>query len=264
MFVIEVPYFNLDQIYDSGQVPRWIKLKKSKYVIPFRDKALKIEQQRDKYDWNRHRLIMNCSEDEFYDIWFDYLDLKTDCFDVNMKVKHLKGKFKIIANRGSGIHIMHQDVFEAYVLSKIIIYAGYKKAGIAMNHIAQTCGIKHIQSMREAGRVTWYEWPSPKMILENFDKLKRMGKINSWLKRLCEAIVNDGYELYSKNALFRLFGMHDLSQFPSTHIERTIEKNFNESSEDFVDWYLGDIDEKGIVYMYIVYHILNRPKGGIL
>ena len=50
MFVIEVPYFNLDQIYNSGQAPRWIKLMESKYVIPHRDKALKIEQQRDRSD----------------------------------------------------------------------------------------------------------------------------------------------------------------------------------------------------------------------
>ena len=53
MFVIEVPYFNLDKIYESYQAPRWIKLKESKYVIPHRDKALKIEQQ-------KTRLIMSC------------------------------------------------------------------------------------------------------------------------------------------------------------------------------------------------------------
>ena len=86
MFVIEVPYFNLDQIYASGQCPRWIKLKESKYVIPFRDKALKIEQQRDKYDWTRYRLIMSCTEDDFYNVWFNYLDLRMDCLDENSKV----------------------------------------------------------------------------------------------------------------------------------------------------------------------------------
>lgn len=261
MFVIEVPYINLDQIYNSGQVPRWIKLKEGKYVIPFRDKALKIEQQRDKFDFNKHRLIMSCAEDDFYNIWFDYLDLRMDCLDVNMKVKHLGGKFKVPANRGSGIHIMHQDKFEAYVLAKLITYVGYEKATIAMNHIAEVCGVKHIQSMREAGRITWYEWPTPEMILEKHDNLKRMGKINSWLKRLCEAIVNDNYA-YTKsdNELFRLFGMHDISQFPAAGIENAIMKNFNENPEEFAGIYLSNIEEKGMVYMYIVHHILNRPK----
>ncbi len=261
MFVIEVPYFNLDQIYNSGQVPRWIKLKEGKYVIPFRDKALKIEQQRDKFNLNKYRLIMSCSEDDFYNIWFEYLDLRTDCLDVNMKVKCLGGKFKVPANRGSGIHIMHQDEFEAYVLTKLIAYVGYEKTAIAMNHIAEACGVQHIQSMREAGKITWYEWPTPEMILEKHDKLRRMGKINAWLKKLCEAIIDNGYKYYeSDNELFRLFGMHDISQFPTTRIEDAIMKNFKENPEEFADWYLSDIEEKGMVYMYIVHHILNRPK----
>ena len=261
MFVIEVPYFNLDQIYNSGQVPRWIKLRDSKYVIPFRDKALKIEQQRNKFDFTKHRLIMSCSEDDFYNIWFEYFDLRTDYLDVNMKVKRLGGKFKVLANRGNGIHIMHQDYFEAYVLAKLITYAGYEKAAVAMNHIAEVCGVKHTQSMREAGRITWYEWPTPEMILEKHDNLKRMGKINLWLKRLCEAIVNDDYA-YTKSddELFRLFGMHDTTVFPLVGIEETLMKNFGDEPEEFADWYLGDIENKGLVYMYIVHHILSRPK----
>ena len=116
---------------------------------------------------------MSCSEDDFYNIWFDYLDLRTDCLDVNMKVKRIGGKLKVPANRGGGIHIMHQDKFEAYVLTKLITYVGYEKAAIAMNHIAEVCGVQHIQSMREAGRIVWYEWPTPEMILDKHDKLKR-------------------------------------------------------------------------------------------
>lgn len=263
MFVIDVPYFNLNQIYNSGQVPRWIKLKEGKYVIPFRDKALKIEQQRDRFDFNKHKLIVSCSADDFYDIWFEYLDLRTDCLNVNMKVKHLGGKFKILANRGSGIHIMHQDEFEAYVLAKLIMYVGYRKAGELMNRIAQTYGIEHNQSMREAGRITWYEWPTPEILLEklNKEKLKPDNKVKRFLKRLCEAIINENYAYtYSDNELFKLFGMHDMSQFPMTRIEDIITKNFKENSEEFADWYFSDIEEKGIVYMYIVHHILNRPK----
>lgn len=263
MFVIDVPYFNLNQIYNSGQVPRWIKLKEGKYVIPFRDKALKIEQQRDRFNFNKYRLIMSCSADDFYNVWFEYFDLKTDYLDVNMRVKHLGGKFKIPANRGSGIHIMHQDEFEAYVLAKLIVYVGYRKAGELMNRIAQTYGIEHNQSMREAGRITWYEWPTPEMLLEklNKEKLKPDNKVKRFLKRLCEAIINENYAYtHSDNELFRLFGKHDMSQFPMIRIEDTITKNFKENPKEFADWYLSDIEEKGIVYMYIVHHILNRPK----
>jgi hypothetical protein len=261
MFVIEIPYFNLDHIYNSGQAPRWIKLKESKYVIPHKDKALKIEQQRDKFDFAKHRLIMNCTEDDFYNIWFEYLDLRMDCITENGKIKKLGNKFKIIANRGHGIHILNQDPFEAYVLAKLITNIGYAKAKVVMNHIAETCGIKHTQSMREAGKITWYEWPKPEMILEHHHKLCKMGKVNAWLKKLCEAIVNDYYAYtHSDDELYRLLGRHDTTVFPLVGIKDTLIKNFGENPEEFADWYLNDIENKGLVYMYIVHHIINKPK----
>ena len=264
MFVIEIPYFNLDQIYNSGQAPRWIKLnqspEKSKYVIPYKDKVLKIEQQRNRFDWDKHRFLLSCSEEEFYDIWFKYFDLSTDYLYENAKIRNLGGKFKVPANRGSGIHILNQDSFEAYVLAKIITNAGYEKAFVAMNHIAEVCGIEHTQRMREAGKVTWYEWPTPEMILENFDNLKKMGKINAWLKKLCEAIINDDFDItQSDNELFKLFGMHDLNVFPLIGIENVLVKNFGENPEEFADWYLSDIKSKGLAYMYILHHITNKP-----
>lgn len=260
MFVIEVPYFNLDHIYDSKQVPRWIKLKESKYVVLHKNHSLKIEQQRDKYDLTRYRLIMSCSEEDFYNIWFDYFDLKTDYQKENINAKMLGGKFKVPANRGHGIHIIKQDNFESYVYAKLIKYAGYDKAKVAMNHIAEACGIKHIQSMREAGKVTWYEWPSPEMILNKFDKLKKMGKINSWLKNLCEDIVYNGYELFSENDLFKLFGMHDISAFPTEGVLEVIERNFKMSIDDFENEYLDGVENKGLIYLYILHHISNKPK----
>ena len=251
MFVIEVPYMNLEQIYNSLQVPRWIKLKENKFVVIHKNKALKIEQ-------NKERFIMNCSEDEFFNIWFDYFDLKTDYKQLNDKIKRLGKKFKIIANRGKGIHILNQDYFETYIYSEIAEKVGYGKAYVAINHIAEVCGVKHVQAMREAGRITWYEFPGPEMILENFDKLKKMGKINIWLKSLCESLVKG--ELFAANDLYKLFDMHDSDVFPLIGIEDTLVKNFDCEPEEFADWYLDEIENKGLVYMYILHHITNPPK----
>lgn len=262
MFVIEVPYFNLDHIYNSGQAPRWIKLKESKYVIIHKDKALKIEQIRDRFNLTNHRLIMNCTEQDFYDIWYKYLDLRMNGLMENTKIKRLGGKFKIPANRGYGIHILNQDPFEAYILTKLISKVGFKKAGELMNRIAQTYGIEHRQSMREAGRIRWYEWPTPEDMLEKLNKEKESsGKVKPFLKKLCNAIVNEDFDITkSDDELFRLFGMHELNVFPLTGIEEILVKNFGENPEEFADWYLDEIENKGLVYMYIVHHILNRPK----
>lgn len=261
MFVIEVPYINLDQIYNSGQAPRWIKLKEGKYVVPYKDKALKVEQQRDKFDFNKYRLIMNCTEEDFYNIWFDYFDLKTDYFKLNIKTKKLGKKFRVIANRGSGIHILNQDPFEAYIFCRLATFVGFNKASELMNHIAQIYGVEHKQSMREAGRITWYEWPTPEMMLEKLSKEKESsGKVKPLLKQICKALVNNDFDIMkSDNELFGLFGLRE-NIFPLVGIKDTIEKNFNCEADEFADWYLDEFEECGLIYMYILHHIMNPPK----
>lgn len=253
MFVIEIPYMNLNQIYNSGQVPRWIKLSDDKFIVIHKDKALKIEQKKD-------RFVMNCSEEEFFKIWFDYFDLSTDYMEINNQVKRLGNKFKIISNRGKGIHVVRQDDFESYIYSKIADKVGYELAKKAISHIAKVCGIKHVQSMREAGRVTWYEFPTPEMILKNFNKLGKMGKINKWLNNLCEAIINDQYE-YAKNGndLFYLF-TNDKSKFPLSDVYDLLDRNFDCDANDFAEIYLNEIENKGVVYVYVLHHMLNPPK----
>lgn len=269
MFVIEIPYLNLNQIYNSGQAPRWTKLRDSKYIIPFKDKVLKIEQQRDRFDFNRYRFIMSCSEDEFCSIWFEYFDVRTDYMELNRQVKKLGGKFKIVANRSAGIHILRQDTFEAYVLGKLITYVGYIQARYIINHIAEVCGVKHVQSMREVGRIIWYEFPTPEMVLEKFDKLCNMGKVNAWLKKLCKAIVDDGFNMgenvmNSGNDLLKLLVLHETDKFPLNGIQDTLVKNFDCDPKEFADWYLDDVDSKGLVYMYILHHIANPPEEVVL
>lgn len=255
MFVIEVPYFNLDQIYNSGQAPRWIKLRDGKYVIPFRNQALKVEQQKE-------RLIMSCTEEEFYNTWFRYFNMTTDYSDANYKIKKLDNElFKIVANRGNGIHILNQDPFEVYIYSNAIKQFGYKKATKAMNHIAEVCGIKHVQSMREAGRITWYEFPTPEMIVENIDKLKRMGSFNYWLENECWELVSE--EIDMSGDLYQLFTTGSSIVLPEEDtVDDFILEEFDCDSWDFEDWYLNEIENKGLIYVYFLHHKLNPPKEG--
>ena len=71
MYVIEILYLDLDQIYKSGQVFRWIKLKDGKYIVINKDKTVKVEQK-------KTRFIFDCSEEDFYNVWWKYFDLQTD------------------------------------------------------------------------------------------------------------------------------------------------------------------------------------------
>lgn len=256
MFVIEVPFFDLDQIYNSKQCPRWIKLKEKKYVIPYKDKALKIEQI-------KSRLIMSCTEDEFYSTWFNYFDLKTDYMNENRKIKKANKKFKVLANRGSGIHILNQDIFESYIFCKLVHNLSWDKACEMINRIAACYGIEHKQSMREAGKVTWYEFPTPESLLESLKKEKIKSPIKRFLLKLSNAIVEEDFDMTQKDdALFKILSLHDTTHFPTIEIEQTLEKNFKCDVNDFEALYLSEFnfENYALLYFYILHHIKNLPK----
>lgn len=255
MFIIEVPYFNLEQIYNSKQAPRWIKLRESKYIVIHGDKAIPVEQK-------RQRLILGCSEEEFYNTWFNYFDLKTDYCLINDAIKRVNKKFKIPCNRGQGLRILNQDKFEMYVYCKLIQKLGWEKAKEIMNRIATTYGEPHKNSMGDAGKVFWNEWPQPERLLECLNKERITTPVKTFLQKLCHAIVNDGFDVaQQENELFKLLGLHRFDCFPQYGVEETIRKNFDCNVEDFVTEFLYDSEYKGMAYLYIHHHVKNKPKG---
>lgn len=279
MFVINVPYFDLDQIYNSGQIFSWIKFRDKKYVIPFGDQALKVEQQKD-------RLIMNCNEEQFYNIWYRYFDLQTDYGDINFKAKHIGEEMKICANRGSGVRIVRQDLFEMIITFCLATATNIPRIKWMVQAIREAYGVKHVQSMREVGKVTWYEFPTPHVILSNPDILDncKLGYRKEVIESVCQDIV-DGWldlELLSgmsyedaKEYLMQfkgigpkvadcicLYGLHHLKAFPvDTHINQILERDYKCDSEIFQDWFLDKLqDYGGVVQQYMFYNELNPPE----
>ncbi len=256
MFIIETPYFSLEQIYNSKQVPRWIRLRENKYIVIHGDKAIPVEQK-------KQRLILGCSEEEFYNIWFDYFDLKTDYYMINMNIKRANKKFKIPCTRGQGLRVLNQDKFEMYVYCKLVQKLGWDKAKEMMYYIAINYGIAHKNSMGDSGKVNWYEWPQPERLLEYLEKKKEKAitPVKAFLKKLCQAIVYDGFDItQQENDLFKLLGMHQLNKFPNYGVEETIRKNFKCDVEEFIANFLKESEHKGMAYIYIHYHISNIPK----
>ena len=279
MFVIEVPYINLDQIYESGQVFSWIKLRDSKYVIPFGNQALKIEQQKE-------RLIMSCTDEQFYNIWYNYFDMGTDYLAINCSVKRIDEYMKICANRGSGVRILRQDLFEMIITFALATATNIPRIKAMVESISKVCGIEHKQSMREAGRITWYEFPTPQSILENQDKLDqcKLGYRKDIIIGLCQDIVDGWLDLYelsqmsyedAKEYLMQfsgigpkvadcicLYGLHHTQAFPiDTHIEQILEREYDCDYETFAEWYLDDLKGcEGIIQQYMFYNELNPPK----
>lgn len=281
MFVIEVPFLNLDQIYNSGQIPRWIRLRDSKYVVQCGSKALKVEQQ-------KNRLIMSCSEEDFYETWYKYFDFETDYAEAFYGLGRNEMFLKICAVRGQGVRILRYDLFESIITFMIASWCDLALTKHAVQMLNIVCGIKHVQAMREAGRITWYEFPTPETILENRDKLdaRYFGFLKEKIIDVCQDIVNGWLDLdllrtmtyvEAKEYLLQfesfdircaeqicLYGLHHLNAFPEDDVvANAVDREFDCETDLFVEWFIGDIQGyEGIVYQYILNNELNPPKNG--
>ena len=279
MFIIEVPYFDLDQIYNSGQVFSWIKLRDSKYIIPFRNQAVKIEQKKEK-------LFMNCTEEQFYNIWYHYFDMKTDYCSINFKIKQIDEHMKICTNRGKGIHILNQDIFEMIITFILATATNIPRIKSMVNSIKTLCGKKHVQSMGEVGKVFWYEFPTPQDILRKQNNLDlcKLGYRKDYIVSVCQDIIDGWLSLIdlekmeyksAKEYLMQfdgigekvadcicLYGLHHLQAFPiDTHIEQILKREYDCDYEIFSEWYLDGLNEyAGIAQQYLFYNEINPPK----
>lgn len=280
MFVIEVPYIDLDQIYNSGQIFRWIKLRDQKYIAVLGNKAVKIEQQKD-------RLMIASSEDEFFQTWYRYFNLDGEYDAICHKAKSVDDNFmKICATRGSGVRIIRQDLFEMIITFALATATNIPRIRAMVESITEVCGIRHEQSFREVGRQVWYEFPTPESILENKDKLGqcKLGFREKTIIQLAQD-VHDGWldleELKrlnyedAKEYLMQfegigpkvadcicLYGLHHMQAFPvDTHIDEILNREYGFGYEEFAEWYADEIEGiQGMVRQYMFYNELNPPK----
>ena len=83
MFVISIPYFDIDQTYMLyGNQLNWLKVSPKNYIVVCGDKVVGVSQQGPgDMDNTRDRLMFHCSEEDFFDVWFDYFDFRTDYRD---------------------------------------------------------------------------------------------------------------------------------------------------------------------------------------
>lgn len=279
MYLIDVPFLDLDQIYDSGQCFRWIKLREHKYVIQMGDKAIKVEQAKE-------RLILGCNDDDFYNIWFHYFDMQTDYSAVNARFKKMDEYFKICCNRARGVRVLMQDPFETLIAYSIMPGMNYEQVQYMMAAIAGRIGKQHKMALKDAGSVHWNEFPKAFEILENQDVLRKCVLNDKQAKivvKLCQAIVDgdldvellgimdNTQDIRSRlsefgigNAIADCVGLHAnrlLDTFPTSKlIKKAVDREFECDVDTFEEWFLEDKTHCGIMQQYMTYHELNPIK----
>lgn len=164
MFIIEIPYLDLEQINKNRiQTLRWQKIRPYKYAIPFDDKIIMVEQ-------NKTRFAFSCSEEDFWNIWYYYFDLDFDYEWANMKIKSYNEYLKKCSVVSKGVRILNQNPFEVLITSILLEHMSIKQAKRILNNICMVCCKKRRNSLLGIP-VSWYEFPTPTQILNNAEDL---------------------------------------------------------------------------------------------
>ena len=109
MYKIRIDNFDLEQVAKSGQCFRWIKNGENTYNIAAFGREVDITQ-------NGNEFTLSCDEDEWNNIWKDYLDIDTDYGKIAKLIEegddeHLKEAYRL----GFGVRILKQDLWEIIV-----------------------------------------------------------------------------------------------------------------------------------------------------
>lgn len=220
MIITKPKNFDLDQIYASGQVFRWEKIRDGAYYVPIDNCYQSIQQQDEKL-----MLVPNLSIKRYFDLDTDYLEIETEVYRT-----HDKYLIKCYEH-SKGIRILRQDLWE--VLITFII--------------SQNNNIPRIKKSVNA-LCSGSHFPTPEELIEMDLSDKGLGYRDKYIKDACKHFMNPRYVelLHSKDhevardALkdicgvgdkvadcVRLFGLHHLEAFPiDTHIKQVIDREY--------------------------------------
>lgn len=108
MVTKDIPYFNLEQIAESGQCFRWYKIDTDRYKIVAFGKCIEVSQEGTKVSFD-------CTVEDFENIWYNYFDLGTDYESIVKAVDKEDTFLSKAVGVASGIRILNQELWEMII-----------------------------------------------------------------------------------------------------------------------------------------------------
>lgn len=253
---------DLQQIANSGQCFRWKKLEADTYSVVAFGKRLEISQ-------NNNRFVMNCSEEDWKNIWAGYFDLETDYEQIGEKILTSDDQYLIDCYKnGIGVRILKQDLWEmiiSYLISQNNNIPRIKKS---IEMLCESFGDKIGED---------YTFPIAEKIDTKMISSKEfgLGYRDVYIREMCNHTINNGswydklYALSYEQAYDELkkyigigpkvanciclFGLHHVDAFPiDTHVKQILAAHYP-NGFDF-ERYKG---VAGIVQQYMFYNKIN-------
>ena len=188
MFSIEIPYCDLAKIFNGNQTYRWRKISDDKYIVIDGKKIVLIEQK-------KNRKLFICSEDDFFDYWFNYFDCDFDYGKTLFTIKNFYKEIKkcnffyaFVVKDNRKYRMLKNDLFE----TMIRFCLDEKGRDEKFERFITTFGEKRVNSLQGL-KVTWFKFPDPEKIDVSFNcglsKEERI-KIKTVSKAINEDLLN--------------------------------------------------------------------------
>lgn len=292
MFVIDVPNFSIRQTFYSGQTLLWNRYDRNadhtRYTIQHEDKLLGAAQKGD-------RLLLNCSEEDFFNIWFRYFDIGTDYMKVNHSLRECMGHMREYADYASGVHLLNQGLHESVLASILMYRQNLFNAKRLMRWICENMGEESRKLVKGLGSVKYFTVPTVEQMYEkiyllyetffNVEEPSDQQALDLCTMDLVYCYVMDCYDglfgegmgdgktseqlmrnlrMYDwlpvdklcERVALHAFGKRDV--FPrSKFLESKIRKHTRMDFDLFIDWYLQGSEYKGYASQYVMYGALN-------
>lgn len=237
--------FDIGQICDCGQCFRMMQKNKDKnkntYSVIASGRYLEVEQK-------GKEISFSCEEAEFDEFWRDYFDIDRDYAAYMESVNPKDGYLVNAIQFGSGIRILHQDLWEMTVSFLISQQNNIVRIRRCIGNICERYGEVKENFRKER----YYAFPRPEILAGLAeDELKEcnLGYRSKYVIRTArsvaegaidmEAVRDMGYEEAKAELLglygvgekvadcICLFGLHHLEAFPmDTHILQAMEKHY--------------------------------------
>ncbi len=270
--MVEISYknFNLQQICDSGQCFRMNRTQENTYQLIAQERLLKMEQKEES-------IVFFCSEKEWEEVWRDYFDLDTDYEAIIKTIDHKDDYLQRAAKYGSGIRILHQDLWEMIISFIISQQNNIKRIRKCIQTICERFGEKKTAEDGEE----YFTFPTPQTLARVSEEELRqcnLGYRSRYIKKTAEQVQT--YEKWNQFEVFHyqeakkelmkfcgvgekvsecicLFALQKKQAFPvDTHIRQVLQRHYPEGFP--FERYKKNA---GVIQQYIFYYDLTKKEN---
>lgn len=172
MPVLKTPGFSLDRTHATRQTRGWkrvMSLDGIRHIVTCGDRIVVAHQ------WKKLGETFTmfwCSDEDFFDFWFNYFDLAHDYQKTSRQCRSALGPMSRAERCVSGFHLLNIPEFQLYIEQYINMHVkSYSNRLHYFNGLcAACCGMKK-KRFNGLGSVKWVPFPTPEQVIEKQDEL---------------------------------------------------------------------------------------------